>query len=252
MKFEANSSGPSYKLTHALLVYQSPETHGSYATKHPVGLLNGKPMIRPGSPLTEGDYKALIEGLKPKERPAIEWNDPAILAKGMGRLIWWTPPRKRAMFFKGSSHSVLPVTGNAICPNPGLVFMAGPRTLHVFAFTGDAAPTRQTKLYQAPFFNVWSDGKVCVGNATVPADDQRSNLDAWERFFFGSHFTHPNFGQKDRLTLGVEPCAFWQKQLKRPTKTFPERVLVDIKLTVNDLLALDFYERPHVRAQGEF
>jgi PRTRC genetic system protein B len=99
---------------------------------------------------------------------------------------------------------------------------------------------------------VWSDGKVCSGNATLPEEDQRNDRDAWERFFFGSHFTHPNFSQKDRLTLGVEPCAFWQKQLNRPTKAFPESVLVDINLTVNDLLALDFYERPHVRALGEF
>ena len=152
------------------------------------------------------------------------------------------------MFFRSSSHAAKKVDGKNICPNPGLVFMAGPRTLHIFAFKGEAAPVKTTKLYQAPFFNVWSDGKVCSGNATLPEEDQRNDRDAWERFFFGSHFTHPNFSQKDRLTLGVEPCAFWQKQLNRPTKTFPESALVDINLTVNDLLALDFYERPHVRA----
>lgn len=252
MKLEVNSYGESYALKHALLVYESPGNQASYATKHPVQTIDGKPMIRPGAPLTEGDYKALIEGLKPKDRPTIEWNDPTILAKGMGRLIWWTSPRKRSMFFKSSSHAAKKVDGKNICPNPGLVFMAGPRTLHIFAFKGEAAPVRTTKLYQAPFFNVWSDGKVCSGNATLPEEDQRNDRDAWERFFFGSHFTHPNFSQKDRLTLGVEPCAFWQKQLNRPTKAFPESVLVDINLTVNDLLALDFYERPHVRVQGEF
>ncbi len=252
MKFEADSLGDQYNLTHALLVYQSRASRDAYATKHPIELMDGKPMIRPGSPLTEGDYKALIEGLKPKDRPSIEWNDPAILARGMGRLIWWTPPRKRAMFFKASSHSLVEFSGKGTCPTPGLVFMAAARTLHVFAFKGDAAPTRQTQLFQAPFFNVWSNGQVCVGNAMLPEDDQRNDLEAWERFFFGSNFTHPNFRQKDRLTLGVEPCAFWQKQLNRPAKTFPESVLVDIKLNVNDLLALDFYERPHVRAEGEF
>lgn len=252
MKFEVTSLGETYTLTHALLVYQAAGSQGTYATKHPVQMIDGKPMIRPGSPMTEGDYKELIEGLRPKDRPGIEWNDPNILARGMSRLIWWTSPRKRAMFFKASPHAAKKVEGKNACPTPGLVFMAGPRTLHVFAFKGEQAPTRQTRLYQAPFFNVWSDGKVCVGNAPLPAEDQRGDLAAWERFFFGSNFTHPNFGQKDRLTLGIEPCAFWERQLKRPTKTFPERVLVDINLTVNDLLALDFYERPHVRAQGEF
>lgn len=252
MKFEAQSAGDQYRLTNALLIYEARETRQAYATKHRVELINGSPMIRPGAPLTEGDFKDLIAGLKPQDRPAIEWNDPAILAKGMGRLIWWTPPRKRAMFFQASSQSVVQFSGSASCPTPGLVFMAGERTLHVFAFMGESAPTKQTKLYQAPFFNVWSNGQVCVGNAKMPAEDQRTDLQAWERFFFGSHFTHPNFREKDRLTLGVEPCAFWKKQLSRPSKTFPEGVLVDINLTVNDLLALDFYERPHVRAQGEF
>lgn len=252
MKFDAHSTGDSYKLTHALLVYRSNESHGAHATKHPVELINGRPTIRPGNPLTEGDYKDLIEGLKPKDRPVVEWNDPSVLAKGMGRLIWWTPPRKRALFFKKSSSSLIPVEGKGNCPTPGLVFMAGPRTLHVFAFKGDTAPTRQTQLFQAPFFNVWSNGQVCVGNATLPDEDQRNDLEAWERFFFGSNFTHPNFREKDRLTLGVEPCSFWKKQLNRPSASFPERVLVDVQKTVNDLLALDFYERPHVRVQGEF
>jgi hypothetical protein len=60
MKLEVNSYGESYQLKHALLVYESPGNQASYATKHPVQTIDGKPIIRPGAPLTEGDYKALI------------------------------------------------------------------------------------------------------------------------------------------------------------------------------------------------
>ena len=50
MKLEVNSYGESYALKHALLVYESPGNQASYATKHPVQTIDGKPMIRPGAP----------------------------------------------------------------------------------------------------------------------------------------------------------------------------------------------------------
>jgi len=252
MKIAVNSVGTDFSLAHALLVYQSAGDQRAYVTKHPVALDNGRPVVRPGRPLTEGDYKELIGGLKPKDRPAIEWQDPSILARGMGRMIWWTAPKHRAMFFKASSIANGTFDGNAICPNPGLVFMSTEDALYVYAFRGAGAPTRETALAQAPFFNVWSQGKVCVGSARVPSDEQKNDPSAWERFFFGSLFTHPNFGEKDRLTRGVAPAKFWQAQVKKPTKTFPEKVLVDLNIKVADLLAVDFLDRPHTRATGEF
>lgn len=252
MDFKVNSVGADYKLAHALLVYQSSQDGRAYVTKHPVALSEGRPVVRPGRPLTEGDFKDLVEGLKPKDRPAIQWQDPRVLAKGMGRMIWWTAPTKRAMFFKESTFASGTFEGNAVCPNQGLIFMSTDTELYVFAFRGDGAPTQETHLCQAPFFNVWSQGKVCVGNARVPNDDQKGDPSAWERFFFGSLFTHPNFTEKDRLTKGVSPVKFWQSQVKKPTNAFPEKVLVDINIKVADLLKLDFFERKHVRAQGEF
>ena len=72
--------------------------------------------------------------------------------------------------------------------------------------------------------------------------------------FFGSHFTHPNFVQKDRLTVGVNPIAFWQAQLAKPSDSFPEKVLYALQLTVGDLLSVELQQMLTALpvAQGEF
>lgn len=169
-------------------------------------------------------------------------------------MIWWSPPQRRSLFFKKSTHNPETFDGRGVCPCPGLVLMAAERDMYVYAFKGSDAPSRQTKLYQAPFFNVWSRGKVCVGSADAPKDDRRDDPDAWERMFFGSHFTHPNFTQKDRLTVGVNPAHFWKAQVDKPDTEFPEKVLCDLGMTVDDLMQVDLRARLEAvpRATGEF
>lgn len=254
MKLDVKSFGDSYQLSAAVLIYTNSAARHAFATKHEVQEYAGRPIIRPGSPFTEQDYKVLVQALAPAEQPRMQWHDPRELARGLGRMIWWSPPQKRSLFFKKSTYNPETFDGRGVVACPGLVFMATEREMFVYAFKGADAPTRKTKLYQAPFFNVWSRGKVCVGNADVPKEDRRDDPDAWERMFFGSHFTHPNFTQKDRLTVGVNPAHFWKAQLEKPSDAFPEQVLFDLKLTLDDLMQVDLRARLEAvpRATGEF
>jgi PRTRC genetic system protein B len=253
MKFDVTNEGESYSLTAAVLIYTSPMGR-AFASRHTVDEHDGRPLIGPGQPFSDGDYHNLVRALAPKERPAMQWSDPRILARGLGRVIWWSPPKSRSMFFKTSSHIKGTFDARGVAPCPALVFMGTERSLYVFAFKGDTSPTQNTALYQAPFFNVWSSGQVCVGNAVVPREEQRGDPECWERMFFGSHFTHPNFAEKDRLTLGVNPVEFWKRHIDAPPASFPEEVLVPLQINVGDLLSLEaetsLHERP--RAQGEF
>lgn len=253
MKLEVINQGAGYKLSAAVLIYTNDEQRHAFATKHQVVELDLRPSIRPGAPFTEEDYRSLVSALAPKEQPKMHWHDPRLLAKGLGRVVWWSPPQHRSLFFKTSSHIAGTFSGKGVVPTPGLVWMGTQRELYVWAFKGKDAPTPETKLYQAPFFNVWARGQVCVGNAVLPPEDQRDNLDAWERTFFGSHFTHPNFNEADRLTVGVDPIRFWRDQLRKPSRTFPERVLHELKLSVKDLLDVNLDRVRAIRnAQGEF
>jgi PRTRC genetic system protein B len=254
MNFQVQNRGDGYKLTAAVLVYTNEDRQHAFATKHPVQQLDGRPTVRPGSPLTEDDYRSLVKAMAPKEQPKMQWNSPRVLAKGMGRVLWWSPPKARSLFFKKSPHNPGTFDGRGVCPCPGLVFLNDGRALYVFAIDNDSQPEPATALYQAPFFNVWSTGQVCVGNARCPGEDQAGDIDAWERMFFTSHFTHPNFAEVDRLTRGVNPTVFWRDMLDHPKEKFPVDVLVKLKLRVQDLLecgALSALQaRP--RAQGEF
>lgn len=254
MKLEVKCEGQGYALSAAVLIYTDPVQRHAFATKHDVTKHDGRPIIRPGTPFTDQDYKALVQALAPAEQPRVQWNDPRVLARGLGRMIWWSAPRARSLFFKKSHYNAGTFEGRGVCQCPGLVFMATQGRLYIYAFKGQGSPTRETNLFQAPFFNVWSRGQVCVGNADVPKDDRSDDLDAWERMFFGSHFTHPNFTQKDRLTVGVEPTRFWQDQVKQPAPDFPEHVLFDLGLTIEDLLEVDLQSRLDgvPNATGEF
>ncbi len=252
--FEVSNHGDGYQLSAAVLVYTDRAKRHAFATKHEVQMLEGRPTVRPGSPFSEVDYRNLVMAMAPKEQPRMQWQDHRILARGMGKVIWWEPRMSRSLFFRKSSHNAGTFDGKGSCPCPGLVFMSTARALYVFAFKGDQPPTQRTKLWQAPFFNVWSTGQVCVGNAALPGEEQRGDPDAWERMFFGSHFTHPNFTEKDRLIRGANPTEFWKQLLEQKPASFPEDVLAPIGVSVQDLLEVDaeskLHERP--RAQGEF
>ncbi len=127
--------------------------------------------------------------------------------------------------------------GNAVCPVPGLVWMAMPGNgLYVYAVKGKDRPVIGTQLFQAPFFNIWGRGKVCAGNAVLPSEGERSNPLEWEKVIFGSYFTHPNFSEASRLVKGISPANFWKQMVEAPSAEFPENRLVKLPLTVADLL----------------
>lgn len=236
MRVETQSIGEGYRLASAVLIYTNTGAGHAFATKHYVEEVQGRPTIRPGQPFTDVDYMALVQALAPARRPGVRWHDHRVLADGLGRTIWWAPPQRRSLFFKQSKQASGTFDGKGVCPTPGLVFMAVDADLFVYAFKGASIPTPDTKLYQAPFFNVWSRGQVCRGSAVAPKRDGSADLDSWERMFFGSYFTHPNFTEKDRLIVGADPVAFWERQITKPDGAFPEDVLYDLDLTVNDLL----------------
>lgn len=258
MNVSVNLNGDSYVLGAAVLLYKH-STHSydstapqAIATVHTVSDDGGAKVIDAGRPMTEQDYQNMLGVLAPKSRPQMEWLEDCVLARGMGRMIWWTPPMTRAMFFQESSMYGGTFEGRGVCPVPAMVWHATERHLYVYAFDGDARPGRNMRLSQAPLFNVWSDGKVCVGNAALPREDQRSDPKAWERFLFGSHFSHPNFSEKDRLTKGIDPIKFWRGMVKKPSKVFPSSRLVPLKITVGDLMEHDYMSRVSARARGEF
>ena len=255
--------GKEAALQGALLIYAGRTNYESsalttYATVHKAQEIKGSMEIMPGRLLTQNDLADLTLALSETEvsrTNEVQWFEESVIAKGKDRIIWWTPPGEKSMFFEESDLAEMPVKGNGVCPTPGLVWVAMPgQSLYVYAVKGRSRPTKEMQLHQAPFFNVWSRGAVCLGSAVMPSENKTWETEAWEHMFFGSRFTHANFREKNRLVKGIDPSLFWRNMLAQPPRSFPEKRLVSIPLTVGDLLDPLLTDKLNKlpRAEGEF
>lgn len=141
--------------------------------------------------------------------------------KGSERYVWYDPPRVRRMFFKKSLG-----LENREYHVPGLVYVAGEDSLHVYAYK-DNTPTGDTALYAGPFFNTTS-GSVCLGSAKLkmPVNPTFEQLIGyWEKRFWLTEFSHLGGMQnptKDNLvvvTKNAIDAPFDLNQLKSANKT---------------------------------
>ena len=227
-----NISSASLQLSKAILVYSGGSE--AIATIHEVVSVKEKPTIQTGRLFTYSDLEALHGGLSDSaNKHGAVWVEPTLLSYGGGKTIWYSEPGKRAMFFKTNGSAGERLEARALLPVPGLVWMRTRESLYVYAFRGAKRPDYDTKLCQAPFFNVYDSGRVCEGSAIKPPEDA-PNI-AWVNAFFQSRFTHANVHARNRLIQGMEPLVFWTEMLRAPKQTFPPKRLVDLDFTVGDL-----------------
>ncbi len=147
-----------------------------------------------------------------------------------GFAIWHTPAQTRRLLFTDN-------TGlkNGTYPVPTLLWKAGTQSLEIFALKQNNRPTMQTALYEAPYFNIYSDGKVCMGTVNIDLDHEE-NLDSlmnkWELYFFNSRFSHmivdrspakANIVQLYKTLYGSKK-PFPLTSLKKHTKTIKQLI----------------------------
>ncbi len=257
----SNVTTPKAKsiLQGAILLYGSQRNGSSanaFATVHDADIINDRPHLMPGRLITQSDLDTLYQGLaQANTDQSTVWLDERVLAKGPDRMVWWTPPGKRPLFFRKSGDHKGTFDGSASCPLPSLVWMVtSDRGLFVYASASKVRPTKETQLYQAPFFNVWGIGQVCVGTAVRPGEAQAWDPEAWENFFFRSHFTHANFSEANRLIKSKSPVKFWKDMVANPPEDFPTRVLVKVPLHAGELTDSTLLDRLNKwpKPKGEF
>jgi PRTRC genetic system protein B len=221
------------RLSRAILVYRG-GGDAAFATVHRIGLKQNMPVILEGRALTPGGAVELARSLVQGAQRG-GFVPPGLLYMDGDRLAWWLPPARRHVAFRASELGA-PERGEVV-PHPGLVFMVdGSRKWWVWAVKGVERPTEESLLYRAPYFNVWEDGGICVGNVALPDGTTAERIEAWNQAFFGSYFTHPN-GRAKLVASRRGAIGFWKDMLDRPPAKFPERALVPMKLTLGEALA---------------
>ena len=199
--------------------------------KHPVHDTPQGYVLGPGQLLSSEDHQRLVDFTA---GTGLTFTVPTTLATGVHCVCWWVPPHTRPLLFDAkydAARSVARLSGQPV-PHPGLVFIASPGTLTVYAVRGDQRPTPATALCHAPYWNMFSTAQVCRGTTRYPEACTPDTQDAWETAFFQSVFTGPS--RTDRYMN-------WSKSYEelldeaRAQGAFPDSALLDAGKTLADL-----------------
>lgn len=225
----------SYTPFKALLFYQN-EKDDLYVESYDMDAL-GRPIN--AHPLSQRESKALSESMQFKQENSSGFlctvgllSDRVLYVdrSGDGYAIWYTPEMSKHLIFKGS----LGISdGEAYLPP--LLWKASKNGLSLWALNSNDRPNLETVLYQAPFFNLYSDGQVCMGNVDThfPLNvDLDSFMLRWQKFYFGSAFSH--------LLQSVSPVKgnivqLWQKQINTQN-LFPMKQLKRFPKLLKDII----------------
>lgn len=137
----------------------------------------------------------------------------------INKFMWFIEPQKCGIVFAPELK-----LKSGYFKMPGLIMAVSGDDLTIFAYKGKLRPTQKTELFNAPFYNIYEDGKVCMG--TISEARKRhylhEEIDRWDRRFFGGRFTSAH-GNDNKLS---EPFTFKTLYKFLATgKPFPERAL---------------------------
>lgn len=220
-------------------VSHDPKAGAALATVHDIHQEAGKPpVILPGRAVSTLAVARLARDLSRRDAGG-GFVPPHLLYQDLQHFAWWEPPAWRTLWFR------CPELGDgersARLPQPGLVFCvsqaAGHPDWRVWAVKGASRPDAQTPLYQAPYFNVYASGRICAGNVPTPKEGGAGHaferIEAWNKAFWDSYFTHPNAaGQLVNFSGGA--FAFWRAMLEGRFKRFPPSALRPMNRTLAD------------------
>ena len=234
----AFASEESLTLQSAVMLYSN--TSGSaFATAHNIYTdESGSPCLLEGHPLTVKILNELTAALAKGAKSARSFNGylpESVLAVGLNSIVWFLPAADRTVSFACRGNEVIG-TRSAKTPHPSLVFGVNDCGWFVYAVKGNKRPTPETALWQAPYFNVWDSGKICVGTTQTPTGATTQQIDGWNKAFFASSFSHPNIHQRGRLVASGGAYEFWRDLLDGKYKSFPQKQLVATKATLGTFI----------------
>ena len=222
---------PNYVPKQALIVYKQRENQEIYIETRRIEKSKKGFQMMEGIPLSNEAINDIVKYIKPKKKTKerkmkIDGLIPSNLLAfsnddNINTVIWYSEPGPRDLIFKKELG-----IKDGVADIPALIFKYKSKTLSVFAIKDDEINSH-TILYKAPFHNIYSDGKICMGNTKI-----RESLNVaqvmrnCEEAFFSSKFTHLqisgspiNSNLNTYLTKLIKTqCKFDLKKLKPQTK----------------------------------
>lgn len=233
-----NNFGNLYHPVKALIIYEKQDSNYQSTPYVESYDLDGRGCPINGHPLSTKEANGFAKALTVAENKQRNFLNPkGILSPNVvfiktgndGYAVWRTPAQKVKLLFTESLGIPL---GEANVP--ALLWKAAKNTLSVFAVQEEKI-TEQTMLYHAPFFNVYADGKVCMGNVPVKIPNDcglEMFMALWQEYFFNSYFSHL-FGQ--HLPVKGNIVQLWQN-LINSSEPFPADCLLPNNISINKLI----------------
>jgi len=238
MKDLTNNFGTLYHPVKALLIFERKNDYNqntNYVESYDMDK-DGCPIN--GHPLSVKEANALAKSLLIAEKKQRNFLNPKDLLSpdvvflktgNDGFAIWRTSAQKVKLFF---IESLGIPCGEANIP--ALLWKAGKNSLSIFGVQDERIDVGSL-LYHAPFFNVYADGRVCMGTVAVkiPNDCQLETFMAlWQDYFFNSYFSHL-FGQHVPVIGNI--VQLWQNLIST-NEAFPVECLIPNHISITKLL----------------
>ncbi|KQB43869.1 PRTRC system protein B [Flavobacterium daejeonense] len=229
--------GTLYHPKLALVFYQTKEMNSDTYVESFDMDKNGNPIN--AHPLTVREANQLAKALK----TAKEEKEPCLKSEGIisNAILHIDPVQNKVIWFTKSMQRELCFTENLGIPKglvnvPPMLWIANKNSLSVFALGSNRKPNENTKLYNAPFFNVYENGNVCMGTVDVQIKKIASLEEftiAWETYFFNSYFSHL---MQDYNPINGNCVILWES-LVNTNNAFPKEVLKKNGKTLKDILS---------------
>ena len=148
-----------------------------------------------------------------------------------GFVVWFTKAQRENLFFIDK----LGIPGGK-ASIPSMIWKADEVGLSVFALWDNKRPTIKTPLFHAPFFNIYSTGKVCMGTVDVEINSYGSLeefMQSWQEYFFNSYFSH---SLDNYAPVSTNIVSLW-KDLINSRKKFPVSVLSKNGQTLKNIIS---------------
>ena len=225
-----------YKLTHALLFYRSYSE--TLVTIH--GVQDRR--LLAGKSISLQDVEELFHSENQCRK--MLFLPPEVIAWSRNEVVWFEKSRIRPIYFnvpESQRQFLNKISGkNVIWPS--LIFRISRKQIFCWAVKSRTRPDLDTKLYNAPFTNIFTSHCFCPPVQFQEIRDENM-IDfarkATDLFFLG-HFSHLYGNMLDSITYSRGRDRFWEKMardLERgKCKSFPNRYLISSNMTLKEIL----------------
>lgn len=131
-------------------------------------------------------------------------------------VVWYRPPMRRVLNFDGH----ISIKSGIGVWLPATLYVVIDTKLYLYSLMSGERPDQKTKLYNAPFFNIYDSGNVCLGTAAIGKQKATTFEREAERFERAFYMAEQNGGQVDQCKTSL--VKLWNSLIKSK-KAFPSK-----------------------------